>query len=184
VNKEANSAQRATLDLWHERLGHVNRRTIEKMMKEASVEGLTHKPETEKGNGEDIVKCDACVLGKQHRHPIPASGRERAKQVGDAVHVDLWGPIGTEAIDKSFYFVLFKDEFSNFRIVYTVRTKDLVYDSIRKCVAQIESDTKKKVKCLVSDCGSEIVSNRTKEFLMSNQLLRDYQHLSLLNKMV
>ena len=95
------------------------------------------------------------MLGKQHRHPIPASGRERAKQVGDAVHVDLRGPIGTEAIDKSFYFVLFKDEFSNFRIVYTVRTKDLVYDSIRKCVAQIESDTKKKVKCLVSDCGSE-----------------------------
>ena len=41
VNKEANSAQRATLDLWHERLGHVNRRTIEKMMKEASVDGLT-----------------------------------------------------------------------------------------------------------------------------------------------
>ena len=79
---------------------------------------------------------------------------------------------------------MFKDESSNFRIVYTVRTKDLVYDSIRKCVAQIESDTKKKVKCLVSDCGSEIVSNRTKEFLMSNQLLRDYQHLSLLNKMV
>ena len=118
VNKEANSAQRATLDLWHERLGHVNRRTIEKMMKEASVDGLIYKPETEKGNGEDIVKCDACVLGKQHRHPIPASGRERAKQVRDAVHVDLCGPIGTEAIDESFCFVLFKDEFSNFRIVF------------------------------------------------------------------
>ena len=55
--------------------------------------------------------------------------------------------------------------------MYAVRTKDLVYDSIRKCVAQIESDTKKEVKRLVSDYGSEIVSNKPKEFLMSKSIL-------------
>ena len=71
---------------------------------------------------------------------------------------------------KSFYFVLFKDEFSNFRIVFTVRTKDLVYDSIRKCVAQIELDTRKKIECPVGDCGSKMVSNRTKEFLIGRSI--------------
>lgn len=48
-----------------------------------------------------------------------------------------------------------------------IKSKNEVYNCVRKAVAQFAS-YEHKVSCLVSDCGTEVLSNRTKEFLLSN----------------
>lgn len=69
--------------------------------------------------------------------------------------------------------MLFKDEYSNYRHIYCSKTKDETYDCIRKCVAKIRGDTGAQVRCLVSDCGSELISKRTQEYLIQNKISQE-----------
>lgn len=154
------------LTLWHERFGHISKKTIVRMSKEKLIIGLP-KPQKE-GSGH-MIDCDSCALGKQARKSFPNSSRKRADVVGARLHVDLC-TVGTESIGKAKYFVLFKDEYSNYRHIYCIKLKDEAYDSVRSCVAQIKSDTGKDVRCLVSDCGSELISKRTKEYLLQQKI--------------
>lgn len=155
------------LELWHERLAHISNKVIKSMVKSGSAEGIPSKLSKVPSLGQRAtINCISCSLGKQHHKSYRLSTRKRAETVGEQVHVDLCGPIGTDTIIGSKYFVLFKDEHSNFRKVYFVKSKDQVFECVQRCVADIEADTKEKVMRLVSDRGSELVSKRTQEFLL------------------
>lgn len=164
----------SNLDLWHERCAHVNKATIVKMSKLSSVIGLEGYTFEKDGKASDrrVINCESCCLAKQARLPIPSSRRERANEVAETLHVDICGPIGTETLSGGKYLVLFKDEFSNFRILFITKTKEEVFNCIRKCVAMISSDTKgKNVRSLMSDRGSEFTSKRTQDFLEENGIV-------------
>lgn len=156
------------VELWHERLGHANKKIVELMIKNKVADGLPEKVgETQQRGSRAMINCISCALGKQHHKAYRLSTRRRAEEVGQRIHVDICGTVGVETISGSKYFVLFKDEFSNYRHIYFIKTKDQAYDSLKKCVATIEADTNQKVKRLVSDRGSELTSKRTQEFLMN-----------------
>lgn len=149
------------LDIWHERLGHVGHSTIESMIKNNAAEGM-NESDTSK------IACKSCLLGKQARKHFPSRSRKRAEVVGQRVHVDVCGPIGTPSLKRHQYFVLFKDEFSNYRHIYFIEKKDEVHQQLRIYVNALQNETNKKVRTLVSDRGSELTSRRTQEFLLEN----------------
>lgn len=155
-------------ELWHERLGHANKKVVQLMIKHQVADGLPKKVEqTPERGSRATIDCISCALGKQHHKAYRLSTRRRAEEVGQRLHVDTCGTVGVETLSGSKYFVLFKDEFSNFRHIYFIKTKDQAFDSLKKCIATIEADTNQKVKRLVSDRGSEFTSKRTQEFLMN-----------------
>lgn len=51
------------IKLWHERLGHINQRSLCELVKKQLVEGVTVKDTTK-------FFCDACQLGKLHKLPF------------------------------------------------------------------------------------------------------------------
>ena len=51
-----------------------------------------------------------------------------------------------------------------------MKSRDEAFDCARKCVNQIKCDTGKDVTCLVSDCGSEFLSNRMRAYLMDKNI--------------
>lgn len=174
---EANAVDQADLlSLWHERMAHVNKRTIVRMAETDALEGLPGFQKTDISTDQvhDKIDCIPCVKGKQARKHFPRSSRRLADQVGQRVHVDVCGPIGTESLGKNKYFVLFKDEHTNYRHVQFIKGKDQVYDCVRKYLADFESETKRKVLKLVSDNGSEFTSNRMKEFLLSRGIAQEF----------
>lgn len=175
LDAEANVTQSLDdLDLLHRRFGHINKSTLSKMIKKHSVIGLENAIVRKSPRSlTSRIDCEACQEGKQSKKSYPSSTRTRSKEVGERVHVDLCGPIGTPTCSGKNYFVLFKDEYSNYRHIFFIKTKDEVYDSVRSCIAMIKVDTGEPVKRLFSDHGSELISNRTQEFLLSQNIIHE-----------
>lgn len=120
------------------------------MQTQNSVDGL--KFET----GDDASKiCEGCVLGKMHRSPFPNDGRTRAKAVGELVHSDVGGPMQQPTPNGERYYVIFKDDFSEWTEVNLMKQKSEVEDLFVKFVVRMKTQTGRNVKILRSDNGGE-----------------------------
>jgi len=64
------------------------------MSKNNVVEGLKLPDETDSSGTAKRVECDACEMGKMGKLPINSSSRDRASNVGEALHSDICGPLG------------------------------------------------------------------------------------------
>lgn len=98
--------------LWHERLAHQNFKQVRKILKKAGI--VT--------NGNDQF-CKACAKGKACKKAFPKS-TTRTKEVAELIHADLCGPMETNSLGGAKYFLLFKDDYSGYRKVYFLKTKE------------------------------------------------------------
>ncbi len=141
-----NANHKVSLAIWHARLGHQNVGYIKQFLKRQNI-GFD-------GKGEYF--CEACVYGKHHRSPFTRSDN-RAEKVGELVHTDVCGPMHEKSIGGARYFLLIKDDFSNFRKVYFLKEKSEVCRQIEKYLSLVKS-----VNCTVtvvrSDNGREFVN--------------------------
>ena len=161
---EINTVSEEKLHIWHRRFGHINRRTIQEMVKKNVVDGLEGMPSevSRHNNTLNTIDCEACCQGKMSKLPTPSSTRDRAKEIGESLHNDICG---------ANYIDLLKDEFSNFRFVYCLKSREEAFDCLKQTVSRMASETKKPVRQLVTDRGSEYTSNRSKEFLLNNNIV-------------
>ncbi|GKD65673.1 ribonuclease H-like domain-containing protein [Tanacetum coccineum] len=92
--------------LWHRRLGHVNFKTMNKLVKGNLVRGLPSK----------IFKndhtCVACQKGKQHKASCKAKLASSISQPLQMLHMDLFGPTSVRSINHKTYFLVVTDDFS------------------------------------------------------------------------
>lgn len=138
-----------TLDEWHKALGHPDTAQIKHMAATKCVEGLELSEKSKQDS------CGHCQLGKGKRASHPTSGRERATEVLERVHVDLSGLIEPASLGGAQYFMLIKDEYSGYMHVYFLTTKAHIYDKIRQYVNEVSIKTQKRVKSIRSDNGTE-----------------------------
>ncbi|GJS69626.1 putative ribonuclease H-like domain-containing protein [Tanacetum coccineum] len=92
---------KATLDesmLWHRRLGHINFKNINKLVKDNLVRGLPTK------RFENDQTCVACLKGKQHRASCKSKVLNPITKPLFMLHIDFFGPTfdETNEILKSF----------------------------------------------------------------------------------
>lgn len=107
---EANVAK-INLQLWHERLGHVNGRALRELVEKGLVKGV------ELPKSGDVF-CDSCPIGKSHRRPFRKE-RERAEtEPGEVIHTDVYGPMSTETPGGSRFLLTFKDDATSYRYIY------------------------------------------------------------------
>ena len=66
------------------------------------------------------------------------------------------------------YFVLFKDDFSNYRVVHFLKEKSEAFEHFRNFVARCRRETGKDVSVLRTDNGGEFVNNAFSSWLRSN----------------
>nr|GEZ21105.1 ribonuclease H-like domain-containing protein [Tanacetum cinerariifolium] len=88
---------KATLDesnLWHRRLGHVNFKTINKLVKGNLVRGLPTKVFTNDNS------CVACKKGKQHRASCKSKTVSSVDQPLFRLHMDLFGPTFVKSVNS------------------------------------------------------------------------------------
>ncbi|GKE15404.1 ribonuclease H-like domain-containing protein, partial [Tanacetum coccineum] len=83
--------------LWHRRLGHVNFKNINKLVKGNLVRGLPSK--TFKLDH----SCLACRKGKQHRASCKKIEERTVREPLELLHMDLFGPVSVESINKKKY---------------------------------------------------------------------------------
>jgi hypothetical protein len=102
------------IQLWHERLGHINGRRIEALSKG----GGTGIPQGLKAS--QLEQCQICIMAKQTRKPINKTvPRERAPYPLHTIHSDLAGPFHVPSFGGArFYMTLICDNCSWTRIYY------------------------------------------------------------------
>ncbi|GJV56795.1 putative ribonuclease H-like domain-containing protein [Tanacetum coccineum] len=83
--------------LWHRRLGHVNFKNINKLVKGNLVRGLPSK--TFKLDH----SCLACRKGKQHRASCKKIEERTVREPLELLHMDLFGPVSVESVNRKKY---------------------------------------------------------------------------------
>ena len=102
------------LQLWHQRLGHVNQQRLKAAVRDSLIEGI------EKCDG-DLPFCQGCVEGKQKRKPFHGlSGVQRKKKL-QLVHSDICGPMSISSLGGSKYFISFTDDYTRYCRIYFIK---------------------------------------------------------------
>nr|GEW82003.1 hypothetical protein [Tanacetum cinerariifolium] len=111
----------ATLDesnIWHRRLGHINFKTMNKLVNGNLVRGLPSKI------FENNHTCVACLKGKQHRASCKSKPVSSTSQPLQMLHMDLFRPTFVKSINKKSYCLVVTDDYNSkaFR-VFNSRTR-------------------------------------------------------------
>ena len=158
----------ASLQLWHERLGHVHKNGISRMAKTSAVKGLRIKPE--QSPPENL--CEGCVTGKMPRAAIPKFSETRASELLQLIHTDLAGPMEIRSKGGARYFVTFIDDKSRWLTVYPLHRKSDCFDAFQRFLRLTETQTGCKLRQLRSDGGGEYFSNEFSSFLEDRGIQR------------
>ncbi|GJR76094.1 putative ribonuclease H-like domain-containing protein [Tanacetum coccineum] len=104
--------------LWHRRLGHINFKTMNKLVKGNLVRGLPSKL------FKNDQTCVACQKGKQHRASCKSKTVSSISQPLHMLHMDLIGPTFVKSLMKKMYCLVVTDDYSRFSWVFFLATKD------------------------------------------------------------
>lgn len=146
-------AKFSSLNLWHER--HIGVTALREMVKNGIVD-----------TGSRQFFCEACQYGKQHKLPFK-SIKSRNTQPGDIIHTDVGGPMQTESIGKSRFYVNFKDDATGYCQVYFVRYKNDLFDIFKYYHAAIKTNFQKSIEALRLDNGREYINDNAKTYISS-----------------
>nr|GEV30839.1 ribonuclease H-like domain-containing protein [Tanacetum cinerariifolium] len=126
--------------LWHRRLGHINFKNINKLVKDNHVRGLPSK------HFENNQTCVACLKGKQHK----ASCKSRFRTLFHMLHMDLFGHTFMSSLTHKKYGLIVTDDYSRYTWVF-LETKDETTGILKKFITEIENqvDQKGKKRALV-----------------------------------
>ncbi|GJS91059.1 zinc finger, CCHC-type containing protein [Tanacetum coccineum] len=127
--------------LWHCRLGHINKKRIEK---------LQHDELLDSTDIESFEKCVACMSDKMARKPY-SHQVERAKDLLGLIHTDVCGPFKIMSRQGAYYFVTFTDNFSRYGYVYLLKHKNEVFETFKVFQKEVENQLGKSIKSLRSN---------------------------------
>ncbi|CAH9075454.1 unnamed protein product [Cuscuta epithymum] len=135
-------------DLWHKRLGHMSEKGMSLLLKRNVLPGV---------HDIHLKKCSHCLAGKQNRVSFKSHPPSRKESILDLVHSDVCGPMKTRTLGGCSYFVTFIDDHSRKVWVYTLKSKDQVFEVFKQFHASVERQTGKKLKCIRTDNGGEYI---------------------------
>lgn len=148
----------ADVNLWHQRLGHVNFGQLKELIQKGMAEGVDVK-------SMNVLFCEGCVEGKLHRKPFKSIGGIRSKRRLQLVHSDVCGPMQTQSIGGCKYFVTFIDDYTRCGKVYFMKNKNEVLDKFKEFERLVSTECNEKIQCLRSDNGGEYVSKIFETYL-------------------
>ncbi|GKA18457.1 putative ribonuclease H-like domain-containing protein [Tanacetum coccineum] len=136
---------KATIDeskLWHRRLGHVNFKRMNKLVKGNLVRGLPSK------TFENDHTCVACQKGKQHKASCKTKHVSSISQPLQILHMDLFRPTSVMSINHKTYCLVVTDDFSRFSWVFFLATKSETSGILKKFITEVENQLNHKVKVI------------------------------------
>ncbi|GJY30879.1 putative ribonuclease H-like domain-containing protein [Tanacetum coccineum] len=144
--------------LWHRRLGHLNFKTMNKLVKGNLVRGLPSKL------FENDQTCVACQKGKQHRASCKSKTENSISLPLHLLHMDLFGPTFVKSLMKKMYCLVVTDDYSRFTWVFFLATKDETSGILKSFIIGIENLVDHKVKVIRCDNGTEFKNREMNQF--------------------
>ncbi|GJU87860.1 putative ribonuclease H-like domain-containing protein [Tanacetum coccineum] len=132
-------------NLWHRRLGHINFKTMNKLVRGNLVRGLPSKL------FENDHTCVACQKGKQHK-----------------------ASFFVRSITRKSYCLVVTNDFSRFSWVFFLATKDETLEILKNFITGIENQSDHNVKTIRSDNGTEFKNRIMNELCEMKGIRREF----------
>ncbi|GKD01667.1 retrovirus-related pol polyprotein from transposon TNT 1-94 [Tanacetum coccineum] len=161
----------ATIDesnLWHRRLGHINFKTMNKLVRGNLVRGFPSKL------FENDHTCVACQKGKQHKASCKTKLVSSISQPLQMLHMDLFGPTSVRSINHKTYCLVVTDDYSRFSWVFFLATKDETSGILKTFITSIENQINSKVKIIRCDNGTEFKNIDMNQFCGMKWIKREF----------
>ncbi|GJV15572.1 putative ribonuclease H-like domain-containing protein [Tanacetum coccineum] len=154
--------------LWHRRLGHINFKTMNKLVKGNLVRGLPSKL------FENDQTCVACQKGKQHRASCKSKTVSSISQPLHMLHMNLFGPTFVKSLMKKMYCLVVTDDYSRFSWVFFLATKDETSGILKSFITGVENLIDQRVKVIRCDNGTEFKNKEMNQFCERKGIKREF----------
>nr|GEU74912.1 ribonuclease H-like domain-containing protein [Tanacetum cinerariifolium] len=162
---------KATIDksnLWHRRLGHINFKTMNKLLRGNLVRGLPSKI------FENDHTCVACQKGKQHKASCKTKLVSSISQPLQMLHMDLFGPAFIKILNNKMYFLVVTNDFSMFSWVFFLATKDETSGILKSFITGIENQINHRVKIIRYDNRIEFKNSEMNQFCQMKGIKKEF----------
>ncbi|GJY19588.1 putative ribonuclease H-like domain-containing protein, partial [Tanacetum coccineum] len=154
--------------LWHMRLGHINFKTMNKLVKGNLVRGLPSKLFE---NDHTYV---ACQKGKQHKASCKTKLVSSISQPLQMLRMDLFEPTSVRSVNHKTYYLVVTDDYSRFSWVFFLATKDETSGILKTFITGIENKINHKVKIIRCDNGTEFKNNDMNQLCGMKGIKREF----------
>ncbi|GJT72929.1 putative ribonuclease H-like domain-containing protein [Tanacetum coccineum] len=154
--------------LWHRRLGHLNFKTMNKLVKGNLVRGLPSKL------FKNDQTCVACQKGKQHRAFCKSKIENSISLPLHLLHMDLFGLTFVKSLMKKMYCLVVTDDYSMFTWVFFLATKDETSGILKSFINEIKNLVDHKVKVIRCDNGTVLKNREMNKFCEIKGILRQF----------
>ncbi|CAG7822352.1 unnamed protein product, partial [Allacma fusca] len=121
--------------MWHHRFAHINCSYIRASIEQGAILGIGIE------DAPTHYNCEGCQLGKQAKKPFPRNHLPSGYRQGEKIHADLAGPMPVASLNGARYFLILKDDYSGYRAVYFLKTKDQTVECLIDFIAFIQNQT-------------------------------------------
>ncbi|GKB98738.1 putative ribonuclease H-like domain-containing protein, partial [Tanacetum coccineum] len=156
--------------LWHRRLGYINFKNLNKLVKGNLVRGLPSKV------FRNDHACVACQKGKQHKASCKAKLERTITEPLHTLHMDLFGPTSVKNINHASYCLVITDDCTRFSWVFFLATKDETSGILQNFIRQIENQLNHRVKIIRLDNGTEFKNRDMLEFYGNKGIKQEYSN--------
>nr|GEV56120.1 hypothetical protein [Tanacetum cinerariifolium] len=111
--------------------------------------------------------CLSCQLGKSKKSSHPPNTVNTNTEILNTLHMDLYGPMRIESVNKKKYILVIVDDYTRFVWVRFLRTKDETPKVIKKFIVTTQRALNATVRYVRTDNGTEIVIKTLTELFES-----------------
>jgi len=155
---------KASLSVWHKRLGHAMTHFVKKLLESSMVTGMELIDDsTNHADGE----CIACIKGKTTWNVIPKKSDVENPRRLHRIYSNVCGSFDIEGYSWSRYFVTFINGFSHYVRVKPIRSKDEASKVLKEWITRSKIETGEKANLLRTDGGGEYMGTEFQEWLRS-----------------
>nr|GEV33328.1 hypothetical protein [Tanacetum cinerariifolium] len=156
--------------LWHRRLGHLNFKTMNKLVRHNLVKVLPSKC------FKNDHTCVACLNGKQHKESCKTKLVNSVSKPLHTLHMDMFGPTSVSSFNHKWYWLVVTDDFSRFTSTFFLKTKDETSGILRNFITGIENLKDLKVKIIRCDNGGEFKNKEMNEFCTRKGIKKEFSN--------
>lgn len=96
------------------------------------------------------------------------SSETKINGIGELIHTDVCGPMENSSLNNSRYFLLLKDNYSNYRHVYFLKAKAEVVKCFKNYLIKVKKETGNEISALHSDNGREFINEQMTQILFNH----------------
>ena len=161
----AGAAAGAEAQHWHAKLGHISKEAMRLMAR-------SNRIPLQASEIDALPFCETCQFGKSHREAASTTSPARASQPFELVHTDILGPMPTPTSSGYRYAIVFVDDFSRFRVVYLLKTKDQAASKLQEYIATYVEPRGASIRRLRADNGGEFQGAAFRHVCANNGSIR------------